>query len=120
MVSYSGCFRPQALAPRWLAFYQPKNFGEDAYRIRYYGQIKDIRRAKRNEIFPNKITSAKSEREYFILNLAKLEEREVPIPSYRPRRLIFIPTQLLSPTSILSLREGGLCRRRSNLPWVQL
>jgi very-short-patch-repair endonuclease len=83
---------PKRWPPRWLAFYQPKNFGEDAYRIRYYGQVKDIRRARRNEIFPNELASAKSEREYFILNLAKLEEREDPIPSYRPRRLVFIPT----------------------------
>jgi len=83
---------PNRWPPRWLAFYQPKNFGEDAYRIRYYGQVKDIRRARRNELFPNELASAKSEREYFILNLAKLEERESPIPSYRPRRLVFIPT----------------------------
>jgi very-short-patch-repair endonuclease len=83
---------PKRWPPRWLAFYQPRNFGGDAYRIRYFGQVNDIRRAKRREIFPNEIASAKSEREYFILNLAKLEEREVPIPSYRPRRLVFIPT----------------------------
>ena len=83
---------PKRWPPRWLAFYQPKNFGEDAYRIRYYGQVKDIRRARRSELFPNELASAKSEREYFILNLAKLEEREDPIPSYRPRRLVFIPT----------------------------
>ena len=83
---------PKRWPPRWLAFYQPRNFGEDAYRIRYFGQIKDMRRARRYEIFPNEIESVKSEREYFILNVAKLEECKVPIPSYRPRRLVFIPT----------------------------
>jgi very-short-patch-repair endonuclease len=83
---------PKRWPPRWLAFYQPKNFGEDAYRIRFFGQVKDIRRAQRREIFPNEIPSARSEREYYILSLAKVEELEVPIPSYRPRRLVFVPT----------------------------
>lgn len=83
---------PKRWPPRWLAFYQPKNFGEDAYRIRFYGQVKGIHRARRHEIFPNEIASVKADREYYILKLARLEEREVPIPSYRPRRLVFIPT----------------------------
>ncbi len=83
---------PKRWPPRWLAFYQPKNFGEDAYRIRYFGQTKDIQRARRKEIFPNEIASPNSEKEYFIIRFSKLEEREVPIPSYRPRRIVFIPT----------------------------
>lgn len=83
---------PKRWPPNWLAFYQPKNFGEDAYQIRYFGQVKDIHIAKRSEIFPNEITSVKSDREYYILNLAKLEERDIPLISIRPRRLVFIPT----------------------------
>jgi hypothetical protein len=83
---------PKRWPPNWLAFYQPKNFGEDAYRIRYFGQVKDIHRAKRKELFPNEMESARSEREYFIITLVKVEERQEPIPSYRPKRLVFIPT----------------------------
>lgn len=83
---------PKRWPPRWLAFYQPKNFGEDAYLIRYFGQVKEIHRARRREIFPNEIESPRSDKEYFILRLEKLEERESPILSYRPRRLVFIPT----------------------------
>ncbi len=83
---------PKRWPPRWLAFYQPKNFGDDAYRIRYFGLVKEISRAQRREIFPNEITSAISDREYYILKLMRLEEREVPILSRRPRRLVFIPT----------------------------
>jgi very-short-patch-repair endonuclease len=83
---------PKRWPPRWLAFYQPNNFGKDAYRIRYYGQIKEINIVKRYEIFPNEISSERSEREYYILTLEKLEELAKPIPSYRPRRLAFIPT----------------------------
>lgn len=83
---------PRHWPPRWLAFYQPQNFGADAYRIRYYGQVKAIRRVKRQQIFPNEIPSALSEKEYFILELDRLEELATPIPSFRPRRLVFIPT----------------------------
>jgi very-short-patch-repair endonuclease len=83
---------PRRWSPRWLAFYQPKNFGEDAYKIRYFGQVNNIHIAKRCEIFPNEIVSANSEREYYILTINKLEECEIPIPSSRPRRLVFVPT----------------------------
>ena len=47
MVSNSGRIRPKALASSVAeAFYQPKNFGEDAYRIRFFGQVKDIHSAQ--------------------------------------------------------------------------
>lgn len=83
---------PKEWPPKWIGFYQPKNFGEDAYRIRYFGQIERISLAKRQDIFPNEIISDISNREYFILKLKNLEELGDPIPSFRPRRLVFIPT----------------------------
>jgi very-short-patch-repair endonuclease len=83
---------PRRWPPRWLAFYQPMRFGKDSYRIRYYGQVKVIDRARRCEIFPNEMESAKSNREYYILRLEKLEELDEPILSLRARRLVFIPT----------------------------
>lgn len=83
---------PKRWPPLWIAFYQQKIFGDNAYCIRYFGQVKDITRARRREIFPNELPSQKSNKEYYLLHLAKLEERAVPIPSYRPRRLVFIPT----------------------------
>jgi very-short-patch-repair endonuclease len=83
---------PRHWPPRWLAFYQPKRFDEDAYRIRYYGQVKEIGRARRYEIFLSELESPISNREYFILRLERLEELAVPIPSLRARRIVFIPT----------------------------
>lgn len=83
---------PKPWPPRWLAFYQPKCFGEDAYRIRFYGEVTSIRRLTRSDIFPNEIFSEKSDYEYYILNLKQLEELACPIPSRRPRRIVFIPT----------------------------
>jgi very-short-patch-repair endonuclease len=75
-----------------LAFYQPKAFGADAYRVRYYGEVDQIRVARRHELFPNEFPSAKSNQKYYRINLKNLEERDPPIISTRPRRLIFVPT----------------------------
>jgi very-short-patch-repair endonuclease len=83
---------PRSWPPKWLAFYQPNAFGEDAYRVRYFGEIDNIELAKRDELFPNEISSVKSNQVYYKIWLKSLEERYEPIPSYRPRRLVFIPT----------------------------
>jgi very-short-patch-repair endonuclease len=83
---------PKRWPPQWLAFYQPKAFGDDAYRIRYFGRVSDIQIVKRRDLFPNELTNAKSETSYYRLHLKSLEELELPIPSLRPRRLVFVPT----------------------------
>ena len=75
---------PRRWPPKWLAFYQPKAFKEDAYRVRYYGAVADIQIVKRLELFPNEFISARSEQEYYRVQLKSLEEREQPIPSSRP------------------------------------
>lgn len=83
---------PGRWPPKWLAFYQPKVFGEDAYLIRYYGFVREIKKVKRYQLFPNEIQSTKSEQEYYQVFLEDLVERPTPIISARPRRLVFIPT----------------------------
>ena len=50
---------------------------------------------ERRELFSNEIESARSGRRYYRLELESLEERVTPIPSTRPRRLVFIPTTWL-------------------------
>jgi len=83
---------PRRWPPRWLAFYQPKAFGEDAYRIRYYGEVEEIQVVPRRELFPNEFPNVNSGKLYYQIRLNSLEERASPIPSLRPRRLVFIPT----------------------------
>lgn len=83
---------PSRWPPEWLAFYQPQAFGDEAYQIRYYGTVKEIRKAKRFQLFPNELPSSKSDQEYFQIFLNELVERSTPILSARPRRLVFIPT----------------------------
>ena len=85
-------YKPRRWPPRWLAFYQPKAFGDDAYRIRYYGEVGDIQVARRSELFPDEFPNPKSDQEYYRITLTEIAERDEPIYSIRPRRLVFIPT----------------------------
>jgi len=78
--------------PKWLAFYQPKVFGEEAYSISYFTQVIDIRRAHRWQLFPNEPPGKMSNREYYQLVLAPLQSLPKPILSRRRRRIVFIPT----------------------------
>ena len=83
---------PKRWPPRWLAFYQTKIFRDEAFAVRYYGQVREIRRVKRTDLFPDEFPNAKSEREYYQVFLHSLEILPRPIVSVRLRRLVFIPT----------------------------
>ena len=82
--------------PKVLAFYQGKVFGkEEAYKIRYFGEVENIDIVPRKVLFPNDDKNKqKEENLYYRVQLKELKERETPIISYRPRRLAFIPTTL--------------------------
>lgn len=84
--------KPKRWPPKHLAFYQPKAFGDDAFKIRYFGLVKNIEVVTRKEIFPNEIESERSQKQYYRLWLESLQEREQPIPSRLPRKIVFIPT----------------------------
>lgn len=85
---------PGGWPPKMLAFYQGKVFGEaEAYKIRHFGEVRQIDVVPRRQLFPNDEKNAqKAENLYYRLELHRLEERKTPIVSYRPRRLAFIPT----------------------------
>src|SRR5688572_22190335 len=78
--------------PKWLAFYQTKEFRQDAYAINYYGEVLDIAEVYRWQLFPNEPEDEKSLRKYFQIKLSPLERLPQPILSRRRRRIIFIPT----------------------------
>lgn len=78
--------------PRWLAFYQTKIFGPEAFAVRYYAQVLEIREVYRSQLFPDQPSSAKSFRRYYQLLLAPLQTLPQPIASQRWRRIVFIPT----------------------------
>jgi very-short-patch-repair endonuclease len=87
---------PRRWPPRVLAFYQGQVFGEEErYKIRYFGEVERIDILPRKELFPADEKNAhKAEKLYYRLQLTSVQERYRPIISYRPRRLVFIPTTL--------------------------
>jgi very-short-patch-repair endonuclease len=78
--------------PQWLAFYQTKVFGSEAYAITYYGRVKGMRVANRRQLFPNELPNKKRDRRYYQIHLESLEQLAQPIFSRRWRRIVFIPT----------------------------
>ncbi|MBL7202417.1 MAG: DUF559 domain-containing protein [Anaerolineae bacterium] len=78
--------------PSWLAFYQTKVFGPEAYAVNYYGRVSKTRVVRRPELFPNELPTEKSDRQYYQLCLHSLEQLPEPIYSRRLRRIVFIPT----------------------------
>lgn len=83
---------PKQWPPRWLAFYQTKKFGDEAFAVNYYGRVSGIEVVKRRELFPNEFPNAKSDREYYRIRLEDVKQLEKPIQSARLRRIAFIPT----------------------------
>jgi very-short-patch-repair endonuclease len=78
--------------PRWLAFYQTKIFGPEAYAIHYYAQVVNIKSVYRWELFPNLPRDKKSNQRYYQLLIEPLQRLSQPILSRRLRRVLFIPT----------------------------
>ncbi len=80
--------------PQWLALYQTKAFGAEAFGINYYARVENISLVTRRELFPNEPQDEKAERRYYKLALAPLERLPRPILSRRFRRIVFIPTTM--------------------------
>jgi very-short-patch-repair endonuclease len=87
-------FLKERWPPEWLAFYQTKEFGDEAYAVNYFARVLDIREVTRRELFPDEAHGKKAERTYCQLMLAPLEKLAQPILSRRWRRIVFIPTTL--------------------------
>lgn len=80
--------------PQWLAFYQTKAFGAEAYAVNYYAHVEKISIVTRGELFPDEPHDAKAERRYYKLTLGELQRWTPPILSRRLRRIVFIPTTM--------------------------
>jgi very-short-patch-repair endonuclease len=87
---------PRRWPPKVIAFYQGKVFGkEERYKIRYFGEVDRIEIVPRKELFPEDEENLhKAEKPYYRVDIRNLQPRYRPIVSYRPRRLVFLPTTL--------------------------
>ncbi len=106
--------------PEWLAFYQPKVFASEKYSVRYYARVIDIRTAFRRQLFPDEQVNEKTNRQYYQLILAPLQELPQPILSLRWRRILFIHTtwdKLIRAVEINDLYDESPLEDRL---WVEL
>lgn len=87
-------FLKQHWAPEWLAFYQTKVFGDEAYAVNYYARVQNICKVCRCELFPDEVPNEKSQKQYYKLEISELQRLEVSVGSDRCRRIHFIPTTL--------------------------
>ncbi len=90
---------------RYLAFYQTKIFGDDAFKVQWYGEVKNISQVKRKELFPDLVSDPKAEKEYYKIEFGKLRRLPEPIVSRRHRRVLFIITTLSRLESAKELKD---------------
>ena len=95
----------QYWAPKWIAFYQTKVFGDEAFSINYYARILNIQTVARAELFPAETNEEKATKQYYKLELSPLQELPQPIVNTRKRRITFIPTTLVKLTTAVDLND---------------
>lgn len=78
--------------PHWLAFYQTKVFGREAFAIQFFARVLGVHETFRSQLFPDEPNHPKATQRYYQLMLGPIEKLERPIPSRRWRRIVFIPT----------------------------
>lgn len=92
-------------APEWLAFYQTKAFGNEAYSLNYYAQVLNIQKVHRQDLFPDELQNENAQKQYYKLELAPLEKLPHPIVSERIKRVMFIPTTLTQLMTAVKLKD---------------
>lgn len=96
---------PKRWPPQWLAFYQTKIFGDEAFAVRYYGKVTRIERVTRRDLFADEPQNVKSNREYFQVFIEELLRIPVPIVSFRLRLVVFIPTTYQKLTTATEIND---------------
>ena len=91
--------------PRWLAFYQTKVFGREAWAVNYYADVLDVRRVTRIKLLPDEPDHPNAAQRYYKLVLGPLQRLPKPILSPRWRRIIFIPTTWQKFTTAVEIND---------------
>jgi very-short-patch-repair endonuclease len=81
--------------PEWIAFYQPKSFGEEhRWRIEYAARVRmnAVKEERRIDLFPDEPDDPNAYEPYYKIPLEPPEEMIPPIKSDKGRHIVFIPT----------------------------
>ncbi|GAB4567568.1 MAG: hypothetical protein Kow0047_19820 [Anaerolineae bacterium] len=106
---------PVARAPRqigadYLAFYQTRVFGDEAWAIHYIAPVRAYRLVTRRELLPEEPDHPRADQAYYKIEIGPLERLKRPVPSKTWRRITFIPTtmaRLLEATDVIDLVMPG-------------
>jgi very-short-patch-repair endonuclease len=83
---------PGRWPPDIIGFYQPRVFGDDAFCIRYFGEVEKIEKVERCSLFQNEFESSRSNKLYHRIQIKQLIELPNKISCRLPRVIVFIPT----------------------------
>lgn len=78
--------------PKWVAFYQPQIFGSEAFAVKYYARVQNIRKVYRWQLLPDEPENEKTYNPYYKLELSPLSCLPQPITSRRQSYTVFIQT----------------------------
>lgn len=85
---------PPLLAAAYLAFYQTRAFGDDAWRITSIAPVLRYDALRRRELLPREASHPRADDWYYRVDLGPLQRLTRPLLSRRLRRVTFIPTTL--------------------------
>ncbi len=85
---------PRLVAADYLAFYQTRVFGDEAWSVHHYAPVRGYRVVTRVELLPDEPNHPRAKDRYYKVEIGPLQRLERPIPSRRLRRITFIPTTL--------------------------
>jgi very-short-patch-repair endonuclease len=78
----------------YLAFYQGKEFGQEAWTIRYWTKIRGSEIVKRRDLLPDEWDHKRADQDYHKISIGELQPVPQPIVSRRQRFIVFISTTL--------------------------
>ena len=111
---------PKFFPPDFVAFYVTKPFGQDAYSVRWYAQVRGHELLTRRDLLPDEPDHAQASQPYYKLQLGPLLELPHPIPSKRWRRLTFVLTTGERLFSAWEINDLILGPREHDLMWRAL
>lgn len=111
---------PRFFPPDYIAFYFTKAFGDEAFSIRWYAQVRGHELVTRRELLPDEPNHPRADQRYYKLQLGKLVELPHPIPSRRLRRITFVLSNGRRLSEAWEINDLFLGPREHDLLWRAL
>lgn len=109
---------PRRLGADYLAFYQTKAFGEEAWAVNYYAPVLRVRLAHRRDLLPAETDHPRADDAYYKIEIGSLQRLPRPIPSLRLRRITFICTTLQKLLSAEEINDLWLGSEEEDRLWA--